>query len=272
MFVTSTRHRFDAPLAYGFDEPHSHAPRHRLHRPLDPEAAARFAEARSVVIVDDEVTSGRTVTGLIARHHRHHPGARRFVHAVLTDWTTEALDRSAPPGCTVDLVAEARGAYHFEPDPHYRPCMPDVTGDADPRWHRAAPGHGRFGRLTPLVAHDLPLARLPAIEPGQRILVLGSGESQYPAFLLAEHLTAAGADARYQCTVRAPVSPGGPISKVLRFADARGEGIPNFLYNVAPADFDLVLYCQEPGCHPPPTLIEALNARVFPLDPVGAAP
>lgn len=261
VFVATSRHRFEAPLAYAFDEPHSHAPRHRMYRPLDAIARRRFAEARSVVVVDDEVTTGQTFAGFVAAHHRACPAAHHFVHAVLTDWTTARLEAAAPPGCAVRLIALARGRYHFERDPAFAPRMPDVTGDADPRWHAITPGRPRFGHLAPPALGEGPL---PAVEPGARLLVLGTGEFQYPALLLAERYAARGVDARFQCTTRAPVLVGGPIAHVMTFDDPWGEGIPNFLYNVRPGQFDRVFVCYESGaCAPPWALVDALGAEVL---------
>lgn len=268
LHVASTRHRFDAPLAYAFDEPHSHAPRHRIHRPLDPDDAALFERARTVVIVDDEVTSGRTVSELIAAHHSHCPRARRFVHAVLTDWTPGPLCERAPSGCTIDVVALARGRHHFERDPDFAVDMPDVTGDSRPRWHAATPGHARFGRRTPLTLRAMPALELPAVDAGARVLVLGLGEAQYPALLLAEHLVDRGADACFQYTVRAPVLPSGPIERVTTLVDPHGEDMPNFLYNVAPGRFDRVLVCRQAPAAPPTDLLAALGAELVEIGPM----
>ncbi len=260
-FLTSTRHRFDAPLAYRFDEPHSHAPRHRMHLPLHPTAARRFEQARSMVVVDDEITSGRTFSQLVAAHHARCPALRRAVHAVLTDWTTAPLGAGLPPAVETEIVAVARGRFHFEADPAFDPQMPDVTGDRRPCWRRPRAGHGRFGRNSPLTADTLPTPLEGAPVTGQRILVLGSGEAQYPALLLAERLAACGADAFYQCTVRAPVMPGGPIERVICFDDPLGEGMPNYLYNVDPARFDRVVLCREPDAALPGALVDALGAE-----------
>lgn len=260
-FVASTRHRFAAPMAYAFDEPHSHAPRHRLYQPLDPVVRARLEAARTVVVVDDEVTSGRTFGGLVAAHHARFPAARHFVHAVLTSWADAPLQTLAPPGCAVHVIALACARYHFERDPAFAPQMPDVTGDAAPVTHAVTPEHARFGRATPAT-----LAALdpPAIAPGERVLVLGTGELQYTPLLLAEHYAAAGIDVRFQCTTRAPVLPGVLIGSTLTFDDPWGEGMPNFLYNVAPGQYDRVILCQEtPAAMAPRALVDGLGAEVL---------
>lgn len=268
LLVTSTRHRFEAPLLYAFDEPHSHAPRHRLYAPRDPRALDRLHAADTVVVVDDEVTTGRTFAAFVAAHHARFPRVRRYVHAVLTSW----LDRpiadavAAPPGVDIELAALARARYHFEPCPDYAPRLPDATGVARPH---PAP-LGRFARCTPLAL--TPDAALPAIAPTARLLVLGSGEAQYPALLVARRYATdrvpAPADADglrspvyYQATTRAPLRPGGVIRSAIAFPDDHDEGIDHYLYNVGADDYDAVLVCHAER-PPAAALLDALTERV----------
>ena len=57
---------------------------------------------------------------------------------------------------------------------------------------------------------------------------------------------------------------GHAIDHALSFSDNYGLGIPNFLYNVAPGQFDRVLICSEtPAAAVDPALVSALNAQVI---------
>lgn len=266
VLVTTTRHRYAAPLLYAFDEPHSHAPRHRIYAPADPRARARLRAAASVVVVDDEITTGRTFAGLVAAHRRRFPAARRYVHAVLTSWLDRPLadavagSTADPLAAQVELAALARARYHFEPDPGYAPALPDAIG-AD----RCHPATDALGRCAPLCIADPADAPLPAIDPAARLLVLGSGELQAPALLVARRYTARRADVPaaapvvYQATTRAPLRPGGLIRSAIAFPDDHGEGIAHYLYNVGPDDYDAVVVCHAE--HPPaPALLDALAA------------
>lgn len=269
VLVTSTRHRFEAPLLYAFDEPHSHAPRHRLYAPGDPRALDRLRAAATVVVVDDEVTTGRTFAAFVAAHHARFPGVRRYVHAVLTSWLDHPIADAvaAPPGVDVALAALAHARYHFEPRPDYAPGLPDAVGVA-----RAHPAPiGRFGRCTPLALS--PDAPLPSVALTTRLLVLGSGEAQYPALLVARRYAAdraaAPAAARadgaapvyYQASTRAPLRPGGVIRSVIAFPDDHDEGIDHYLYNVGADDYDAVLVCHAER-PPAAALIDALTEHV----------
>lgn len=54
VFLHSTRQQIDAPELCRFEEPHSHASTHIVYRPALP----GFAAPRSLVLVDDEVSTG----------------------------------------------------------------------------------------------------------------------------------------------------------------------------------------------------------------------
>ena len=63
---------------------------------------------------------------------------------------------------------------------------------------------------------------------------------------------------------RGPHRPGHAIEHALSFPDNYGLGIPNFLYNVKPGQFDRVLICTEtPAQALAVELVDALNAEVI---------
>ncbi|WP_454865503.1 TRSP domain-containing protein [Pseudomonas hormoni] len=93
--------------------------------------------------------------------------------------------------------------------------------------------------------------------------MVGTSEFVWRPFLLAERLQRAGADVHFSSTSRSPIA-GYAIGHVLSFADNYGLGIPNFLYNVSPGQFDRVLICSEtPVKAASASLIESLNAEVI---------
>ena len=120
-----------------------------------------------------------------------------------------------------------------------------------------------WGRLGTRAVADT-LAPGLSIEPGQRVLVLGTGEFVWKPFLLAERLERAGVDVHFSSTTRSPIALGHSIEHALSFSDNYGLGIVNFLYNVAPGQFDRALICTETDALAvPSSLIEALGAEVI---------
>ena len=247
LFVHSTRHRFDAPVALAFDERHSHAPEHRIYMPTVDRDAELLRQARTVVVVDDEVTTGRTFADLVANWVSSFPSVCSIWHLVLTSWLAQPLpdivrEVSGDESPEVKLGALLQGRYRWSAYPDARLNLPPgVVGDPSRTTHIPV-NWGRFGLRRP---RPLPSLGVPSLSKGERILVLGTGEFQYAPFQLAYSLEGEGYDVRYQCTTRAPVSVGGAITSRMAFPDNYRESVTHYLYNTTPDTYDRVLICAE---------------------------
>ncbi|KVZ39876.1 phosphoribosyltransferase domain-containing protein [Burkholderia ubonensis] len=261
VYLVSTRHPLGTELFARFDEEHSHASAHLIHMPVEPEVREMMLEARSLVLVDDEASTGKTFVNL----HRALVEAgltkiERVVTCVLTDWSAGAVGKAIGESAT--SVSLMKGSYRFHEDPSAPlPDMPDVGVVSAGEW-RLSPRNdwGRLGvrNVEDTLAPDLQVA------PGEKIIVIGTGEFVWRPFLLAERLKRAGADVHFSSTTRSPIALGHAIEHALSFPDNYGLGIPNFLYNVKPGQFDRVLICTEtPAQALPAELVDALGAEVI---------
>ncbi|ONK14693.1 phosphoribosyltransferase [Streptomyces sp. MP131-18] len=263
--------------AGGFEEEHSHHTSHLL-LPKDP---ALLAGDGPLVLVDDELSTGRTVRNTIAALHRARP-RQRYLVAALVDMRTES-DRAALAkfaadlGVTVETTALAVGRIDLPEDvlrrgaalvDAHRAPDHDVRGRPAARpervaldWPAGLPDGGRHGYL------PADLARLEAALPGlaagltaalppgaRRVLVLGTEELSYTPLRLAAAAEAAlpGAEVYFSTTTRSPVlavdDPGYAIRSRLVFPahdrPADGPG-PRYAYNVAGRDWDAVLLVTD---------------------------
>jgi len=265
LFIHSTRYRLHRPVALEFLEEHSHAADHIIYLPENQEMACMFRSARSLVLVDDEASTGKTFVNLVKAFQAALPGIQQVVTAVITDWrgparTQETLSAMPVPAVSIAIL---EGQYGFTPAANLQAVdMPKVVGNGAAKDRLIAGNCGRLG-VTGLLRGD---AFVPAgfgcpsvtssrncgetrhcsrIPPARRHLVLGTGEFAYPPFLLAEELERRGLDVRYQSTTRSPIIEGGAISCSLTFGDNYGDGIPNFLYNARREDYDRIILCHE---------------------------
>lgn len=249
-FIHSTRQQIDHPLLCRFEEPHSHASAHLVYRPVGVDLAA----VRTLILVDDEVSTGTTLTNLAAALLEHLPRCEQVVAAALTDWSDGSnwLTHMQRPASCVSLLS---GSLRWEPGA--APPAADASS-----FDRAAPALGRlsqrhnYGRLG-WGGNRLPLPTLKM--PGQRLRVVATGEFTYPPFLLAERMEAAGHDVVMQSTSRSPALPGGAIRHALAFEDNYATRLPNYLYNADPADERTSLICHET---PPESIDAALIAAL----------
>ncbi|WP_425144961.1 phosphoribosyltransferase domain-containing protein [Deinococcus sp.] len=255
----TTRYRTRHPLLLSFDEPHSHAPAHLLY---DPGEAARHA--KELVLIDDELSTGTTLLNLAREWRALHPWVRRVVLVSLTDWCGQRATLEAALGVPTEFVSLLRGAYAFTPASGWAPAeLPAVTGNGGDKSELLPARSARYGHST-----DVPTpAELGlTLSRSERVLVLGSGEYQYPAFALAHQLAPEIADCQFCATTRSPVLPGLAIEQHLSFGDSVEDGIPNYLYNVVPADYTRILVCSEGRCTPDPALMRALGPRAQALN------
>ena len=259
IYVTTTRHPVHgAPLLARFLEEHSHAQDQLLYGSPDAELQQQILNSKSIVLVDDEASTGKTFVNLI--HALQQAGLNQISHVVtatLADWSSGI--HIADLNC--QSVALMTGKWQWRDAEHpIQINMPKVdivafgafTTLAEPTWGRLPiQDSGAHIRL--------------AVQPDERILVLGSGEYVWSSFLLAEYLQQQGADVKFSAITRSPIAVGHAIQSALAFSDNYGLGIQNFVYNVNPLEYDRILITVETATHSvAKSLLEALpNAEVI---------
>lgn len=263
VYLSTTRYRLPGFDTLSFEEAHSHATTHHLHVPNDDRLAACLAEARTIVLIDDELSTGATLRGLAEALVRFAPAVERAVLVSLTDFLgagrAGVLASFPVPTASVSLLS---GSFAFEPDPAWAPELPDVTSRGA---HRAPARGGRVGVGAPQgglrdgTAHEHADALLAGgnVVPGSCALVLGSGEFQWEPFTLALELERRGVDVRFHASTRSPVLPFGPIVERREFLDPYGDGIPNYLYNLLDGGPDHVVMAFETPRDDDPALTPA---------------
>jgi len=262
VYLTSTRHPQQADLLCEFKENHSHATDHLIYLPDDAQLRQRVLNARTLVMIDDEATTGNTFINLLEalRNDGGLTQIEQVIAVTLTDWSGDALPARCPvPVRSVSLV---QGDWHWQQDPDAAlPPMPAmVLNDA-----ATVPitGKQRWGRLG-MAAPAGDLGRAIQAQPGEKILVLGSSEFVWEPFLLAERLAAQGAEVKYSSTTRSPIATGFAIESAIAFGDNYGLGIANFVYNVAHQQFDRILLCIETPVDSVDPLLTTALAKVAP--------
>lgn len=243
ILLTTTRHPIDGELLCEFKEEHSHATDHLIYWPTSAESISLIKQAKTLILIDDETTTGNTFKNLISSLAK--VGLDNYADIVtvtLTDWTDDCLASiiSAP----VTQVSLMKGNWQWEANLNASlPVMPNVN--ITKKGHATISARQDWGRLG-VTNYDADnwLSRFSTYS-NERILVLGSGELLYPPFLLAEYLENKGADVLFSSTTRSPISEGLSIKSSISFTDNYGLNIQNFCYNVAHQQFDRIILCVE---------------------------
>lgn len=262
VFIHTTRYPLSLRQAVTFLEEHSHAPSHLLYEPVDPVLRDLFLNAESLVLVDDEASTGKTFINLAKVLKKAMPKLKRVVTAVLTDWRNEAsreVFRQTMP-VQAEAVSILDGEYAFHPDENVSgEQAPNAIGHDGLRDDVLVRNYGRLGaQNAPRLEH-----RLSRPHRGERILVLGTGEFAYAPYRLARELEDAGAEVYCQSTTRSPVSLGGAIGCRRTFRDNYGDGIDNYVYNVRTEEYDrIIICCETPAASLDRELVGDLNAHI----------
>lgn len=242
LLLTTTRHPLGGELLCHFEEEHSHATAHLVHLPTDPTLREKLLQARTLVMVDDEATTGKTFLNLFNALKK--AGLSKLEHVVtatLTDWTENAL--SGQIDLPVKAISLARGCWQWEPaanPPLINAPHVNITARGSQPLNTIADLWGRTG-----VECHTRLLTAKAPQKGQRILVLGSGEYVWQPYLLAQWLEDQGAEVCFSATSRSPVAIGNAIHSAMSFTDNYGLGVPMYVYNVDPTQWERVILCSE---------------------------
>ncbi|GAA0804560.1 phosphoribosyltransferase family protein [Spirilliplanes yamanashiensis] len=242
-----------------FEEAHSHATEHLL-QPADP---AMVPAGGPVVLVDDELTTGRTAVATIRALHELHPRPH-YVVASLLDLRSDA-DRQALAavgaslGARIDVVALGAARLDLPADVLRRaqrladavnqPDAPVVAVGAPvqrlaPRWPAGLPEGGRHGFTTAhrepfTLAVDRLAGHVSDLLPSRGdVLVLGAEELMYAPLRLAAALAGrVDTPVRFSSTTRSPVlpvdDPGYAVRTRLTFPAHDGTDGVRYAYNVA---------------------------------------
>ena len=258
----TTRHRGDFPPLLIFKESHSHAPMHIVQQPAHGLLRA-FEKARTLVIVDDEVSTGRSVESLARGLLGRMPMVQHLAFVNLVDWLTpvrrneigEILAVGASRAMLdVRWTSLMEGSFTFIDDGdstelrvlpgnvHPQNRAVGVRGDLGRQGMRM-PAHARLDLRALGYADGLP----PMDEP---LTVIGTGECAFEPFLFAELLEGDGYDVHLQCISRSPAQRGGAILDTLDCQDPYGEGVGYYLHNPpSPTSFCIAVH-EEPIAGP----------------------
>lgn len=249
LYLPSTRYRLGDRATLQFQETHSHATDHLIYPPESGLKKDLWDGAKTLVLIDDEITTGKTLKALTHTLKGQLHGLREVHLVCFTSWLDlpeEVLLEAF--GLPVTIHALVKGNMAFEANPDFSPPeLPKVIGNGEDKASLIRHEYARLGRLP--ASEHLPegvqslVNSLPAQE--QPILVLGTGEFAYEPLRFALALEEKGHEVVFHTTTRSPILPGEVIQDRLEFMDNYGDQIPNYLYNHRPEHHSQIFVCFE---------------------------
>lgn len=257
-YLHSTREVIDeSPTILQFEEEHSHATAHYGYSD-DP---ALLAQPEILVLVDDEITTGKTSLNIIRDLQGKYPKKVYYVLALL-DWRTEedqaqfaSLEQELGVKIHVISLIQGRTRVVGSSESLTTQTQDDMyenrTGRVQISYVDGLFSHapyagtrpylqhsGRFG-LTPADSGQLDRSitqaaeKLKQMREGVRTLCIGTGEFMYIPMRLAAEM---GAGVSYQSTTRSPIHvidrEGYAVRNGQAFPSPEDEQVVNFFYNI----------------------------------------
>ncbi|MGG4105575.1 phosphoribosyltransferase family protein [Paenibacillus lautus] len=261
-----------------FEEEHSHATAHRCYS-SDPEF---FHGDTPVVLVDDEITTGRTALNIIRDLQQKHPRTR-YVVASLLDWrSNEDINRFAAMerelGISIHCLSLLKGRIKVEgaaPEVHGVDSLSLIPTHKVQVQHHYI-GHafsnipmssinslreqndkpyleltGRFGLRSSdnkVLDHMISSAAslLKNHRVGKRTLCMGTGEFMYIPMRIASEM---GQGILYQSSTRSPIHPSREatygIQNAYSFHSPEDRNVDYYFYNIADGQYDEIFVFVE---------------------------
>ena len=255
LFMQTTRYHLADVERLEFEEAHSHATDFFLYYPTELAYRQRFLTADTLVLIDDEISTGRTFLRLIQAYQKVNPKLRKVFIVSLVNFA-HPDDRAYlenESGVAVEWICFRQGLLSFTDS--YNAAIDAITVNASSnnacKKHLLA-WHGRLGMTEPVALQADPKPHFKTTEQDNRpILVLGTGECSSPAYLLGRELAAQGFNVKVQSTTRSPIHLGNEIGLICQFEDNYEDGIANFIYNMNPSDYREIILCHETPLNAP---------------------
>lgn len=268
LFIHTSRYLLADIQRLDFQEQHSHASQFYLYVPPEPLLQHTFLNAQSLVLIDDELTTGTTFVNLIKAYRRVNPLLQRVVIVSILNFVDSKRQQQIQQQLELDVqfISALAAEVNFISNPDYRYTqIPNVQSKLDCKRQHLSLKAGRLGIQGNLVLDTTPLKTLiQSWHKEQSVLVLGTGEFTHVAFLMSRYLEQQGWDVRVQSTARSPLLKGEAIKEKMEFIDNYADNIPNYLYNVTADQYDQVIICHEtPMCSSLQHLVQQLNATSF---------
>lgn len=258
-FLTTTREAGEGPGWVRFLEEHSHAAEQKL---WGGDLDALLQETDTVLFVDDEISTGKTLRNMVAQLTRRWPalGEKTLVAASLLNRVTpeqeeDLADAGITCRCLVRLPQEDHTAQVA--DWTVTEAPPAVPQNLSFR-QETLPGEGLLDPRKTLrigaydsscqaVAEAMLSRALGPVDTLGKTLVLGTEECMYPALRLGERLERLGAEVCCHATTRSPIglcnAPGYPIRSGWKLPSFYEEERTTYVYNLR--EYDTVIVVSD---------------------------
>lgn len=275
-YLHSTRDKIEGldPL-FSVNENHSYTTDHFFYL----QDKTIIEEAKNIIIVDDEITSGNTAYNLIKRIDEEYPG-KNYSVACFLDWREKESVRKYDEGIngrSIKVIHFLKGIIHEDSvknvQDYYTGLWDNFTLKSsytfwdtlnlnlpfytfgDEKYLKFS---GRFGMTEEderLMQYEINSAqdKILKLSKGKKILVLGQSECMYIPNLISIMLYEDHKNVYFHATTRSPAlifnTEWYGLKNGVHFGSLRGKDYTEFVYNILDKDYDELFLITESSCN-----------------------
>ncbi len=278
MYIHTTREVLpDFEPFITFEEEHSHATSHRIYT----EEPEFLLQAKRIVLIDDEITTGNTVINIIETLRQKFPLVKQYAVLSILDWRSEQQQSifkqlEVQWDISIEFISIMCGNFSCSGIPSLTSTQPNLRTQAtedmalwpiqvpvDRKFYRSVAENGLVNNQPYLVAtgrflltsnqHVAQKKSLQAIAKQLQelrtngpALVIGTGEFMYVPMQIASYL---GNGVYFQSTTRSPIyctdDLGYTITEKIAFESPENNGVTNYLYNLQSLSYTELFFIVE---------------------------
>ncbi len=265
-YIHTTR-QFDIKthsVSVAFKEEHSHAVNQVVLTPKDNDVRDVFFSADTVVLIEDEITTGKTMHNFLNEYlAKVNPNLKRVTILTLLDIrnVSRKVELAASfPHIQFMTHAMCASSLNFYKEKDNDIFKPRNEYSATPLTISENTGRMGIKYNESDLSQDLESLRLQGLDLSSPITVIGTSEFTNKAKEFGVYIEKMGVDVEMLSTTRAPLKVGNAIKTKMTFSDHYGDGIEHYLYNYDTSRTPVFFYENEEQAHLHSDLHAALGA------------
>lgn len=250
-FIPTTRFHFDQPVVFEFKEEHSHATDQLIFQPREEKAREIFTQGETLVLVDDEISTGKTLFNFIEQFVEFNKNVKNVFLVSIKNWISDENKNNIIhhfKDINIEFVSVLEGEFSFVKDENFIvQTMPKLDGKTENKDYlfntSALDNNIRFGN-TSFTNYNFDQF-ISTIDLTKKTLVLGTNEYLVKPFFFAQELEKRGCEVFFQSTTRSPILVEHDIDFKLISKDNYNDGMENYIYNVSSDLYEQIIICYE---------------------------
>lgn len=248
LFMPTSRFKLSHPVLFEFQEEHSHATDHLIYQPLEQKNQILFKSCDSLVLIDDEISTGKTLFNFIEQYKKINTTLKNVFLVSIKNWISDAnkeLILSQSKDLNINFISVLSGEFVFNKNPDYFVSnIPKLDGKNEFKDYIFNNDSFKFRYGYNNIDFNFD-KECSLIDMSKKTLILGSNEFLIKPYFFAKHLEKMGMEVYFQSTTRSPIILDVDIKQKNTSLDNYNDGIENYVYNVDISLYEQIVLCVE---------------------------